>query len=120
VQWLEARILMDCGEIGKAEKLFIAVRAGFLESYPHEVAAVSIDLAMLYYRQHRHRELREAVGHALNVLIAHQNVHRDALAAIQLLHQAAAEERLTAQLIVETAAALQRSRGAGQADGVVH
>ena len=119
-EWLEARILMGREELPKAERLLTGVRAGFLETSPYDVAAVSIDLALLYYRQHRHRELREAVSHALNVLIAHQNVHRDALAAIQLLHQAAAEERLTAQLIVETATALQRSRGAAQADGVVH
>lgn len=120
VQWLEGRILMDRDDLAKAERLLTGVRAGFLETSPYDVAAVSIDLALLYHRQHRHRDLREAVSHALNVLIAHQNVHRDALAAIQLLHQAAAEERLTAQLIVETATALQRSRGAGQADGVVH
>ena len=93
-EWLEARILMGREELPKAERLLTGVRAGFLETSPYDVAAVSIDLALLYYRQHRHRELREAVSHALNVLIAHQNVHRDALAAIQLLHQAAAEERL--------------------------
>lgn len=105
-QWLEARIAFAMGDAELAEPLFRRVRTAFLRrKMALDVAAVSIDLALLLLKAGRLGEVKRIAREA-TALFEAQGIHREALAALLLFEEAAREERLTAAFLTRLASYL--------------
>lgn len=103
VTWLEGRIALAQEQLQDAEHAFLAVREGHtLLGNVYDVGAVSLDLAQLYYRQHRADDLARIAAEAITLFRA-SGVERDAMAALLLLQDALEAETLTAATLREAA-----------------
>jgi tetratricopeptide (TPR) repeat protein len=110
LRWAEGAISAGIGEEAGAEQIFREVQQAFLaHGLAYDAALVSLDLAALYSRQKRHRDLKELALEILPVFEA-RDVHREALAALLLFRQAVEEERLTVEVVHQLAETLRRSR----------
>ena len=74
-----------------------------------DAAQVSLDLAALYLRQGRSEETR-LLATELIPIFQSRDIYREALAAVIVFQQAAAMEQLTAGLVEEIAAYLEKAR----------
>ena len=111
LRWVEGRIARGLGHTGQAEALFLAARTGFLaEDAAYDTALVSLDLSSLYAEQRRLPELKRLAEEMLPIFQA-QDVHREALAALQLFQEAARQQELTVEKALEVAAYLREARG---------
>ena len=109
-KWLEAKIAEGHGELEAAEAAFCEVRDFFAESeIPHEVAQVSLDLAILYLRQGRVAELKKLSSEML-VMFSSLGIGREAIAALVLFQQAVEMEKASFGLIRDLAAYLKNAR----------
>lgn len=109
-KWLEAKIAQGHGELEAAETAFCEVRQFFAESeIPHEVAQVSLDLAILYLRQGRVAELKRLSSEML-VMFSSLGIGREAIAALVLFQQAVEMEKASFGLIRDLAAYLKNAR----------
>ncbi|MGD2115130.1 MAG: hypothetical protein PVG07_08755 [Acidobacteriota bacterium] len=116
LRWLDGRIAAGTSRPREAEWQFLRVRDGFADlGIGFDVALVSLDLALLYHQQGRLEDLKHAAIEAA-LLFERHAVHREALAALTMLRDAALEERVTAATIeriaefVRTAARDPRAR----------
>jgi tetratricopeptide (TPR) repeat protein len=110
LRWAGARIAAGRSDDATAEQTFRAVQEEFFRlGLPYDAAYVALDLAALYSRQKRHRDLKELALEILPVFEA-RDVHREALAALLLFRQAVEEERLTVEVVHQLAETLRRSR----------
>jgi tetratricopeptide (TPR) repeat protein len=92
-RWVEGKIARGLGRPREAEACFLAARAGFIaDERVFEAAFVALELAALYAGQRRTAELARVAEEALPVFASRQSYPR-ALAALTLLHRAAADER---------------------------
>ena len=107
---LRGKIAAARGDIATAEAAFLAMREGFLqEGLGYDAAIVSMDLALLYLRQGRTAELK-ALAKEMLPIFRSQDVHREAITALFLFHEAVREEQVTAAFIRELAAYLDAAR----------
>lgn len=95
--WLEAKCLAGLGKRQDALILLKQVQSA-LKTNPFDYALASLDVAMLYREEGRFAEIKGLAGSILEIFKA-QEVHREALAAVILFHEAAQEERVSVELV---------------------
>ena len=99
MRWTEGRIATGRNDAQGAEAAFHEVRSHFLQRrMAYDAALVSLDLALIFARQHRTAEIKELVRELIPVFES-QNVRREVLMSLALFQQACEEERLTSDLI---------------------
>jgi hypothetical protein len=97
VLWLEAKCLAGVGKRKEALISLAQVRRAF-EAHPFDYALASLDAAMLYREEGRFPEIKALSGSILKIFKA-QKVHREAIAAVILFHEAAGKERVSVELV---------------------
>ncbi len=98
LRWAEARIAAGLGEPRKGISLFEEARQAFLSAgVGFDAALVSLELAALYAEMDE-RERVKVLAQELLPIFQGQGVHREALAALGLFVQAAANEEASAGL----------------------
>lgn len=108
--WVAGKIARGLGQTPEAEAHLRIARDGFIvEASAFDTALVSLDLASLYAAQGRTAELRETAEVVMAIFSAGQ-IHREALAALSFLRQAAAAERASLEVVAGVAAYLKRLR----------
>ncbi len=112
LRWTEGKVAFGLGRFQAAEALFREVQAEFLSrGMGYDAALVSLDLAVLFAREHRTEDLKRLAAEVMQVFES-RDVHREAVAALILFQNACEEERLTAELAGQIAAILQREQRA--------
>jgi tetratricopeptide (TPR) repeat protein len=97
VVWLDAKCLAGMGKREEALIRLAQVRRAF-EAHPFDYALASLDAAGLYREEGRFSEIKALSSSILNIFKA-QEVHREALAAVILFHEAAERERVSIELV---------------------
>lgn len=98
VVWLNGKLAAGLGRHAEAASSFNQVRQEFTaREMAYDGALVTLELAELYLREDRIREVRSLVEEMVWVFRA-QGIHREALAALQLFFQAARKEAATAEM----------------------
>lgn len=106
IRWLEGRLAGVLGEPDVAEAILCTVRDHFVaQEHGFNCALVCLDLATLYHREARWRELHEVSSQAVQLFQSYA-LHQEALAALILLRDAAAAERATTDTIEHVVAFL--------------
>lgn len=109
VRWLDGLVAANLGQDTRAEWSLRAARDGFLRlEIAYDVAMVSLDLAALYLRGQRLEETRRLAAEVIPLLEA-QEVHREVLAAMLLLVEAAERQTLTGQTLARISSRLRRT-----------
>ena len=112
LSWLTGRIASAVGDYGTAERELTAARDAYAKrANGFDVACICLDLALLYHREEETEKLTEVASQAV-VLFEKEEVHRDALAALILLRDAARAETLTRETIEKVARFLKDARTA--------
>jgi tetratricopeptide (TPR) repeat protein len=111
LRWLEGKIYDALGFLGEAEKALIDARQGFADlEVGFSAAAVSLDLAGLYAVHGRAAELRRLAEEMLPIFQS-RDLHQEAIAALLAFRQAARmETTISAELLAEIRACLDRAR----------
>jgi tetratricopeptide (TPR) repeat protein len=108
--WLEGRIALFLGDLGRAETLLVAARARFVEQgLGYDTALLSFDLAELYARQSRGAEMRRLAEEMLPIFQSRE-IRREAMSALLVFQRAAALERVSLSLLRELRDYLEESR----------
>jgi tetratricopeptide (TPR) repeat protein len=109
-RWVEGRIARGLGQERDAEALFLRARDGFLaEDAAYDTALVSLDLAALFAKQGRVKEVKRTAEEMMPIFSSRQ-IHREALAALIFWKQAVDAERTGTELVSGVAAFLKRAR----------
>ncbi len=96
--WLSARVDAGLGRTTEAEATFEQVRREFkARKMDYDYALVTLDLSALLLGQGSTSTVRSLAEEMVRIFTSH-NVHREALAALILFHEAAREERVTVEL----------------------
>jgi tetratricopeptide (TPR) repeat protein len=111
-RWLQGLVAAGLGQLEEAAADLEAV-AGELAALgiAFDAAQASLDLAVLSLRQGRPAEVKRLAGQIVAVFKA-QRVHREALAAVIVFHEAAEQERATAELAKKLSDYLRRAQHA--------
>jgi tetratricopeptide (TPR) repeat protein len=110
LRWTEGKLSLGLGRLPEAEESFRQVQEEFLvRGMGYDAALVSLDLAILYAREHRTEDLKRLAAEILQVFES-RDVHREAVATLILFQSACEEERLSAELASQLATLLQRER----------
>lgn len=110
LRWTEGSIAQGLGRTDEAEAAYREVREKFLElGKSYDAALVSLDLATVHAGRGDTEALKRIAAEVLPVFQS-QDVHREALAALLLFHQACSEERATAEMIRQVTDILRRDR----------
>lgn len=105
-RWTEAKIARGFGRVQRAEELLEGARTGFIEqNATYEVALVSLDLAGLYAEQGKTAEMKRLAEEMVPIFSSRQ-IHREALAAFNLWHQAVQAEVAGVEMAARVAAAV--------------
>lgn len=108
--WVEGRILLQLGQDEEAERQLLAAQRGFVaQEIAYDAALVSLDLAAVYARQGRTRDLRRVAAEMVPVFRA-RDVHREALAALAFFRRAVEMEAATAGVVEQVLDYLRRAR----------
>lgn len=108
--WTEGLISRRLGQDSMAEAALQRTMDGFVEAgMGYDAALAALDLAELYLAGERFGEARELAARMLRVF-AYRDVHREALAALAILHQAIERDAATVALVREVARHLQLAR----------
>jgi tetratricopeptide (TPR) repeat protein len=109
-RWVEGKIARGLGQEQEAEALFLRARDGFLaEDAAYDTALVSLDLAALFAKQGRVKEVKRTAEEMMPIFSSRQ-IHREALAALMFWKQAVDAERAGTELVSGVAAFLKRAR----------
>ena len=109
-KWVKGKILRGLGQADQAESLFLAAREGFIsEGIPYDTALVSLELATLYAEQGRTADLKR-LAEEMVPIFSSLNIHREALAALAYLKQAAEAERASLEVVRNVADYLRRAQ----------
>ncbi|HSF43209.1 MAG TPA: hypothetical protein VLT87_25640 [Thermoanaerobaculia bacterium] len=109
-KWVKGKIVRGLGQADQAESLFLAARDGFIaEGIPYDTALVSLELATLYAEQRRTADLKKLAGEMVPIFSS-LNIHREALAALAYLKQAAEAERASLEVVRRVAEYLRRAQ----------
>lgn len=95
--WLEAKCLADLGKKEEALIRLEQVRQD-LETHPFDYALASLDVVAIYREEGRFSEIKALSSSILKIFKA-QNVHREAIAAVILFHEAVEKERVSVRLV---------------------
>lgn len=110
LRWLEGKIAIALGRFASAEE---TLRGVLKELVEHELgfdaALLSLDLASIYARQGRGAEMRR-LAEEMIPLFQSRDIHREAIAALLVFHQAAQMEHVTLNLIHDVSRAAQGLR----------
>jgi hypothetical protein len=107
-RWLEGRIAAEQGDDATAETAYSEVRAGFSEAeLPYDAALVSLDLAAVWLRNGRHREITGMIDETVAIFRA-RNIRREAIGALLMLREACERQGATAALLRTVTSELQR------------
>lgn len=116
--WLRGDIAVGRGDLAAAERAYLETRKGFIaQGIGYDAAVVSFDLAILYLRQGRRADVRR-LAEEMIPLFKSQDVHREALAALTLFLEAAREDQLTVEMVLELSAALRLSSTSDEGTGL--
>jgi tetratricopeptide (TPR) repeat protein len=108
LRWVEARIAAGLGEWIEAEKGYREARAGFAQhNNAYLVALISLDLAALWLKEGRTAEIAAMLAETLATFRA-LCIHREAIATLLMLGEAAEAERLNLTLLRAAAAKLRQ------------
>lgn len=108
--WVEARIAAGLGQVELAEGMFLAVADGFKQDYKaYDCALVSLELAGLYLDQGRMADIIRLVEEIVPVFLD-RAIHREAIAALMLVEEAAKRQHLTHAYLTKTATSLEEAR----------
>lgn len=109
-KWVKGKISFGLGQLEHAESLFLAARQGFIEEeISFDTALVSLDLALLYARQRRTADLKR-LAEEMVPIFSSLHIHREALAALSFLQQAAEAEHATMDLVSQVARYLRKAQ----------
>ena len=109
-KWVKGKIARGLGQADQAESLLLAARDGFIqEGIPYDTALISLEIATLYAEQGRRADLRR-LAEQMVPIFSSLNIHREALAALACLKQAAETNRVTIDLLASVAAYLRRAQ----------
>jgi tetratricopeptide (TPR) repeat protein len=109
-RWVEGKISRGLGQEQDAEALFLRARDGFLaEDAAYDTALVSLDLAALFAKQGRVKDVKRTAEEMMPIFSSRQ-IHREALAALIFWKQAVDTERAGTELVSGVAAFLKRAR----------
>jgi tetratricopeptide (TPR) repeat protein/DNA-binding XRE family transcriptional regulator len=98
VTWLRGRIAAGLGRSGEALELLAQARAGFAaRGMTYDVALALLEEAVLLLDEGRSAAVRE-LARELAAVFESKGVHREALAALRLFHDAAERDQATAEL----------------------
>jgi hypothetical protein len=112
LRWLEAKIGIALGHYAAAEESLREVRKQLLErELGFDAALLSLDLASVYVHQGRSGELLRLAEEMIPIFQC-RDIHREALAALLVLHKAAEMESATLSLIRDVDHYLQETRTA--------
>ena len=110
LRWIEGRIEAARGRLARAEELFREVRGELMASdLGYDTALLLLDLASLFARQGRNREVRQLAEEMLPIFQS-RDVHREAIASLIVFQKAAEMERVTVRLVEELSDYLRKSR----------
>jgi tetratricopeptide (TPR) repeat protein len=119
LRWTQARIAQGLGRMDEAFWLFEEARAGFARhDLPFDVALVALELALAYQSVGQSEDVLRVIQETLPILQV-VSVEREGLMAVRLLSEAAADRRLTTELLGNVLHYLQRSRDENHASTVV-
>jgi tetratricopeptide (TPR) repeat protein len=108
LRWTEGRVAVLLERPADAEAALLEVRESFVaEERAFDAAQVSLELAALYLHQGRSEETQLLAAELIPIFQS-RDVYREALAAVLVFQQAAAMEQLTAGLVEEIAAYLEK------------
>lgn len=108
LRWTEGKIALGLGRAAEGEEHFQEVRQGFLErGMGYDAALISLDLAVLYAREHRTSELKRLAAEMAPIFES-RDVRREAMAALLMFRNACEEERMTVELATQLALELRR------------
>jgi len=107
-RWLEGRIATGQGDDIAAEAAFREVQSGFAEiDLPYDAALASIQLAAVWLRAGRTREIKGLVDEMVAIFRA-RNIRREAIGALLMLREACEREEATLALLRTVTGELQR------------
>lgn len=110
LKWLEGRLAAGLGEREKALRLLEEAQQEFAgRNMGYDVALALLEMAVLLLEEGRTAEVKELVP-ILAKAFASQDVHREALAALRLFHEAAEREEATAAFARKVLTFLFRAR----------
>jgi len=114
LMWLEGSIALDLGEVFEAEELFLKVKSYFVEhEMPHDVALVSLDLAMVYLKQARIAELKELAAEMVTISTG-LGIRRELIAALAFFNKAKEiEQAATMSFLQELIEVAEKARQRG-------
>jgi transcriptional regulator with XRE-family HTH domain len=96
--WLRGSVAAGLGRAAEAEAAFLQVQRVFEKNkLPYDYALVSLELAVLFLEQVRTAEVHGLAERMLAIFQA-EEVHREALAALQVFYDASRRETATAEL----------------------
>lgn len=99
--WAEAKIAHGLGRYAEAEAAYLVAQRGFMRrGIGYNAALIALELAALYARQGRTEEMRRLAVEMMPIFRS-RDVHREALAALLIFHQAVEQEAVTRSLIDE-------------------
>jgi hypothetical protein len=95
LSWLEGRIHDGLGDVERAERALLATREGFAAAgSPYNAALVALDLAAVWLRQGKTRQVRQLVEEMIATFRA-LRIAREAVAALLILREACDREEAT-------------------------
>ena len=110
VVWLNGKLAAGLGRPAEAVASFEQVRREFTaQEIAWDAALVTLDLAELYLKGGRNREVRDLADEMMWIFSS-QEVHREALAALRLFFEAARNEAATAKLARKVSQYLYRAQ----------
>jgi tetratricopeptide (TPR) repeat protein len=110
LRWLEGTVALGLQRHEQAAVAFREVREAFLDlGLDYDAALASLDLAEVYAVEGRTAEVRRLADEMLEVFQS-RNIHREALAALATLQQAARVEQAGIVLVREVASFLRKAR----------
>jgi len=110
LRWLAAEITAGLGDLEVAARSLAEVQKEFADQEnSFDAALASLDLAEIYLKQANWPKVRVLAGEMIR-LFQGQGVHREALAALLLFHQAVEREEATVDLIRRLARFLREAR----------
>jgi hypothetical protein len=123
LRWLEGRIDAGLGKLERAERDLLATREGFAATgNPYHAALVALDLAAVWLRQGKTRQVRQLVEEMIATFRA-LRIAREAVAALLILREACDRDEATldrlrtvAMLLTELERQPRRLAGAGATD----
>lgn len=99
MRWLEGRNAAGLGEMAEAEEAFLEVQRDLEQAgLSYHVALVSMDLADIWLQAGRTAEVRELVEGIVSIFRV-RRIAREALAALLLLREALAVDRVSLELL---------------------